>query len=275
MQYRILHSFLIILGFALSGCYQDVTEVNDENGGSNGNGNGATPPAEFSHTDEPGESNEAFVTGSEFDELIVEIQFMEGMEPAPETLDYLEEFLEEHLEKSDISILDPEQISSSNQASYSREDLREIEEEYRTEYSVETSLVAYLLFVDGDFLDDDGFRNITTLGTSLYNTSAAFFGETIEQISGPNTFEPDQWFVESLTISHQFGHLMGLVNNQTEMVDDHHDGQNEFHCANELCLMHFSTNSSQIFDRQPPQELPEFDEFCLNDLDALRESVEQ
>ena len=275
MQYRILYSFLIILALVLSGCYQDVTEVNDENGDSNGNGNGATPPAEFSHTDEPGESNEAFVTGSEFDELIVEIQFMEGMEPAPETLDYLEEFLEEHLEKSDITILDPEQISSSNQASYSREDLREIEEENRTEYSVETTLVAYLLFVDGDFLDDDGFRNITTLGTSLYNTSAAFFGETIQQISGPLDFDPDQWFVESLTISHQFGHLMGLVNNQTEMVDTHHDAQNEFHCANDLCLMYFQTNSSQFFDTQFPDEIPGFDDFCLNDLQVLRESEEQ
>ena len=121
MQYRILHSFLIILALALSGCFQDVTEVDDENGDSNGNGNGATPPAEFSQTDEPGESNEAFVTGSEFDELIIEIQFMEGMEPAPETLEYLENFLDEHLEKSDITILEPEQISSSNQTSYSRE----------------------------------------------------------------------------------------------------------------------------------------------------------
>ena len=275
MQYRFLYGFLFLLIISLSGCFQDVTEVDDENGDSNGNDNGATSPAEFSHTDEPGESNKSFVTGSEFDELIVEIQFMEGMEPAPETIDYLEDFLEEHLEKSEITILDPEQISSYNQTSYSMEDLREIEEEFRTEYSVETTLTADLLFVDGDFLDDDGFRNITTLGTSLYNTSAAFFGETIEQISGPNTFEPDQWFVESLTISHQFGHLMGLVNNQTDMVDDHHDSFNEFHCANELCLMHFQTNSSQYFENRFPQELPQFDEFCLNDLNALRESVEQ
>ena len=154
-------------------------------------------------------------------------------------------------------------------------DLREIEEENRTEYSVETTLVAYLLFVDGDFLDDDGFRNITTLGTSLYNSSAAFFGETIQQISGPLDFDPDQWFVESLTISHQFGHLMGLVNNQTEMVDDHHDSFNEYHCANELCLMHFLTNSSQFFDTQFPDEIPGFDDFCLNDLQVLRESEEQ
>lgn len=273
MQYRFLYGFLFLLIISLSGCFQDVTEVDDENGDPNGNG--ATPPAEFSHTGEPGESNEAFVTGSEFDELIIEIQYMEGMEPAAATLEHLEDFLGEHLEKSEITILEPKQISPSNQTSYSVDDLREIEQEYRTEYSVETTLAAYLLFVDGDFLDEDGFRNITTLGTSLYNTSAAFFGEIIQQTSGPLNFDPDQWFVESLTISHQFGHLMGLVNNQTEMVDNHHDGQNEFHCANELCLMHFSTNSSQIFDRQPPQELPQFDDFCLNDLNALRESAEQ
>ncbi|MEX1260613.1 MAG: hypothetical protein WEA58_07025 [Balneolaceae bacterium] len=260
-------SFFIVLALFITGCYQDVTDVNNGNDDDNNNGE---LPGEFSHKNTPGDSNEDFVTNQEFDNLVIEIQYMPGMEPDEESLNNLLDFLDEHLDKTDITILVPQSINSLNQTSYTLEDLQDLEDENREVYSEESTLAAYILIVDGSYFGGQ-FEEPTRLSISTYNTSIALFGGTIDRISGPLTFEPSKLLVETNSMNHQFGHLMGLVDLSTEMVDEHLDSPNDHHCTNQECLMHFRVNSTEFFDSQFDDQISVLDNFCVDDLHSLIE----
>ena len=172
--------------------------------------------------------------------------------------------MDRHLEKSSITILDPQEIASGQQGSYSANDVREIEEQYREEYSDETTLAAYVLFLDGEF------ESGSVLGIAYYNTSSAYFGDTINRISG-GLGQPSRATIESTVFAHEFGHLVGLVNNGTEALADHHDSDNGAHCTIEECLMYFQVETTDFFANLFDGSIPELDDFCLADIAAVKE----
>jgi len=253
-------SYFILAALSLTlfvRCSDQSTQVND-----NGNG-GTQPPDEFSHTLSPGSSNEAFITDNQFDQLIVEIQYMPGAEPTAQSISNLKEFLERHLEKSTIIVSDPVEIPSGGQESYSATDVRNIEEQHREQFTEGSTLASYALFLDGEF----STRNV--LGIAYYNTSTAYFAETINRISG-GVGQPSRTAIETTVFNHEYGHLMGLVNNGTEMQHDHHDSENGAHCTVQECLMYFSVNTTDFFANLFGGNIPELDDFCVADIEALK-----
>lgn len=252
-------SYALLTLLLLFGCSDDPVQTGTDPG-DNGNGNGSFS---YSHTASPGSSNEDFVTSRNFSELIVEIQYMPGTAPTEQAIDNLQSFLEQHLIKSSITILEPEEIPSGGQESYSAADVRSIEAEHRTRYTEEGVLASYALFLDGEF------STANVLGIAYYNTSTAYFAETIGNISG-GVGQPSRATIESTVFNHEYGHLMGLVNNGTEMVEDHHDEENGAHCTEQECLMYFSVNTTDFFANLFGGSIPELDDFCVADLDQLK-----
>jgi len=227
------------------------------------NGNGQAP-ADFNHKLSPGSSNEAFITDNEYDQLIVEIQYMPGAEPRPESVENLRDFLELHLDKTSVTILTPSEIPSGGQEAYSANDVRALEEEHRENFTEGSTLASYAIFLDGEF----STRNV--LGIAYYNTSTAYFSPTIHRISG-GVGQPSRTAIESTVFNHEYGHLMGLVNNGTEMQHDHHDSENGAHCTVQECLMYFSVNTTDFFANLFGGSIPELDEYCVADIDALKQ----
>ncbi|MEX1260612.1 MAG: hypothetical protein WEA58_07020 [Balneolaceae bacterium] len=245
-------SVLFLLTFIFFSCGDQSTQVEDD------------PINEFSHTQNPGASNEAFITNDEFDELVVEVQYMPGVEPDQESLNNLQEYLEQHLEKTSITVLTPEEIPSGDQETYTADQVRDLEDEHRKRFTEDGTLVSYAIFLDGEY--DDG----NVLGIAYYNTSTAYFGETIEQISGGAT-QPSREKIESTVFNHEFGHLIGLVNSGTDAQDEnHHDSENGAHCTVEECLMYYSVNTTNFFANLFDGSVPELDEFCLADIEAVK-----
>ena len=265
LMQRYSHFILIISVISLltTGCFEEAVETN---GDLNGNDNENGEPGEFSHTLNPGESNEAFVTDENYSTLIVEIQFMAGAEPEEEALQNVAAFLEQNLQKEEVILLEPQQIPSLNQNVYNVNDLAQIEENNREYFTDDDQLAAYILIVDGDYLEQDA------LSVAYFNTSVALFGTTINRISGPQQFDPSKESVEATLIKHQFGHLMGLVNNGTEMVENHHDEFNGAHCALEQCLMNFRINSANFYESFFQNAEFELSQFCIADLEELKNS---
>lgn len=250
---RSLHALLalFLFTFIFYSCSDQPTQVDDD------------PSADFSHTQNPGTSNEAFVTSDDFDELVVEIQYMPGVEPRQESIDNLQEFLEKHLDKASVTILTPQEIPSGDQDSYTANEVRDLEDEHRETFTEGSTLASYAIFLDGEF--DNG----NVLGIAYYNTSTAYFGETIDRISGGAT-QPSRVQIESTVFNHEFGHLMGLVNNGTDMQEDHHDSDNGAHCTEEECLMFHQVNTTDFFANIFDGSVPELDEFCVADIEALK-----
>jgi hypothetical protein len=248
---------LMIISLFILQCSDSTTSVNP------GNDNNTDPPAEFNHTHGPGQSGEAFISNTTYDQLVVEIQYMPDSAPDQESIHNLQGFLEQHLDKSTVTILEPQEIPSDGQESYTASDLRNIEEVNRQEFTDGSLLAAYVLFLDGEYVTE------SVLGIAYYNTSTAYFGNTINGISG-GLGQPSRTKIESTVFAHEFGHLMGMVNNGTDAQADHHDRENGAHCTVEKCLMYFSVETTDFFANLFDGSIPEFDDFCVADIEAAK-----
>lgn len=233
----------------LSGC-GDVTN------GSNGE------PEPYAHDLAPGASANDFLAATEFDRLVVQVQYVAGHRPTDQALQDLQTFLNARLNKpGGIEIRLGAALQIQNQPSYSADDVRALEEQHRTEFTEGKTIAAYLLFLDGEYA---GGANV--LGIAYHNTSMAVFIEQIAQHTG-GPLEPSQETVEATVANHEFGHLLGLVNNGSPMQTEHQDEPNGNHCDNEDCLMHYSVRLSD-FIANLLGGMPQLDPNCLNDLQA-------
>lgn len=255
------HTVLLALGalvLAPVACGDDPT---GPNGTTDPDSDGDEP---YAHDLAPGASAHDLLADDTFEHLIVQIQYIEGAEPTDEGLTHLEEFLEARLNKPGGIELrkDDAPIASGSGPTYGAADVRDLEEEHRTVYTSGDTLAAYLVFLDGEHEQEN------VLGIAYNNTSTAIFGEKIREHTG-GTFEPDQSMVEGTVANHEFGHIMGLVNNGTEMQEPHQDEDNGHHCDVDSCLMYFSVRTTDFLDNLVGSgEPPDLDRSCLDDLAA-------
>ena len=219
------------------------------------------PAPQFNSKAAPGDSAKSFLEGDQYTTLQIEIDYMEGYEPTQEGLNSLQTFLEERLNKSSISFTTT-QIAAKGQSSYSTEDIANIEEEERDNFTEAGSntLHAYFLIVDGQYSESN------VLGIAYWNTSMAFFGQTIDEVSGTPPTAPSRQQVEGTVFRHEMGHNMGLVGNGTPTQSDHKTSGSA-HCTTDGCLMEPAVETGNIFQNFNG-EVPNLDQLCIEDLQA-------
>lgn len=244
----------VIFGLLLQSCDGPTSTTEDDD---------STQP--YSQTENPGLAANDFLDDANFSELVIEIDYMEGFAPNQEALDSLEAFLEQRLHKSSITILEPTEIPSGGQDAYSATDIRNLEEEHRSEFTETTGsdqLTAYMIIVDGYFDQSN------VLGIAYYNTSNAFFGPAYEDASG-SIGQPSRYLIEAVSFRHEFGHSFGLVNipgSGTDMQHEHQDEENGHHCDNDECLMYYAMETTDLFGQFVGEEIPPLDNNCILDL---------
>jgi len=228
----------------LSGC-------GDGNGPGSGN---------FAHDLAPGASARDFLTGARFDRLVVDVRYVAGFRPTDAALQALGTFLNARLNKpGGIEVRLGAALQGSGRASWSLSDIRALERQHRTVYTSGTTVAAWLVFLDGAYA---GGANV--LGIAYHNTSMAVFSEQIMQHTG-GPLEPAQDVVEATVANHEFGHLLGLVNNGSPMQTEHQDEPNGEHCDDPDCLMHYSVRLSDFISNLLGG-MPQLNQQCLDDL---------
>lgn len=218
----------------------------------------------YDHTENPGLAARDFLSDEKFTKLEIEVDYMQGYEPNAEALDSLEAFLDRRLNKKSVSVLSPTEIPAAGQSSYSANDVRDLEERYRDEFTEDSTLKAYMIIVDSQYEDGN------VLGIAYYNTSNAFFGGTYDEVSGGFN-QPSRRLTESISFRHEFGHLFGLVNIQgsgTDMQTNHQDTEHGNHCDNDSCLMYYAMENADVFGQFFGESIPELDANCIADLQA-------
>lgn len=218
---------------------------------------------EFNHKAAPGDSAESFLQGDQYTALELEIDYMPGHQPTQDGLDSLETFLEKHLNKQSITFNPPTEIPSGGQDAYSASDIRNLEEDHRQSFTEKGSevLKAYFLIVDGEFKEQSN-----VLGIAYWNTSMAFFGKTIEEVSS-GAGAPPKYKIEGTVFRHEFGHNIGLVDIGTPMQQDHKtDGS--AHCTEDGCLMEPSVETTNFFSNIFDGDIPDLLQFCKEDIQA-------
>ncbi|PSQ81006.1 MAG: hypothetical protein BRD41_03875 [Bacteroidetes bacterium QS_1_63_11] len=106
------------------------------------------------------------------------------------------------------------------------------------------------------------------MGIAYYNTSMAFFGKTIDEITG-GLNQPSREKVEATVFRHEFGHNLGLVNNGIPpQQESHHDEENGAHCTNEQCVMYYAIETTDFFSNVFDGTILTFEQFCTEDMAA-------
>jgi hypothetical protein len=161
----------VVFGAALllAGCSDTMSPMGDDPSMPDGpDGSDGGSMVQFDSEALPGDSARSFLTDRRFSVLSVEVDYMAGYRPTGEAPD----------------------------------DVRAVEEKHRNRYTDAQSdtLRAYFIVLDGK---RDGNENV--VGFAYYNTSMAFFGETIDEVSGGVT-QPSRAKVEATVFRHEFGH---------------------------------------------------------------------
>ncbi|MBK5192031.1 MAG: hypothetical protein JJE07_02265 [Flavobacteriaceae bacterium] len=213
-----------------------------------------------------GFSSNELVSDEKFTSLKIEVVYVTGFQPTQTTLDNLKTFLEIRTHKPDGILITTRAVASSNKAPFNINEIAQIEADERTAYNAGDEIAVFIYFADGSNENDTDTK--TVLGTSFRNTSIVIYGKTIQSIAN-HTNNLERSTVESTVVSHEFGHLFGLVNMGTPMQTNHEDAESNGHCSVTNCLMaasfQFGGSMMNVFDNNT---IPFLDDLCIGDLQA-------
>nr|WP_294859276.1 membrane metalloprotease [uncultured Fluviicola sp.] len=216
------------------------------------------------HRQDVGYSAFGILSDKDYKSLTVEIIYMTGFKPTDLAIEHLKELISAQCNKPDGVRFVFREISPQGNSNYSVDDAVSIENEYRQEFTYRKDLAICFLFLDGPSSDDQGSAMV--LGQAYYNTSMVIYEKSLQDNSG-GFGEPELYKLETTVINHEFGHILGLVNNGTEMYNAHQDTANGSHCIHSDCLMYWEAETGSLFSNLIGNSpIPTFDQDCLKDL---------
>lgn len=206
-----------------------------------------------------------YLSATNYDKLIIQIQYVNGLQPSAGAVQDLKTFLSQRLNKPNGVEVTYSNINSPGKSVYTIDDIRSIESINRTVKHEGRTITAYILFLDGAYSQNNG--NLKTLGIAYGGSSMVIFEKTIRDLSG-GLGQPSESSVEVTVCEHEFGHVLGLVNNGTGMTTAHQDEPHGKHCSNTSCLMYYATETSDMISNLLGNNVPVLDANCINDLKA-------
>lgn len=214
-----------------------------------------------------GVSAEDLLSNDIYTKMRVEVVYVAGQQPIQQSISSLEDFLNARVNKPGGITFTQRAIQSPGTSPYNTEEIRAIEDEFRTEYTEDDDIAVFILFADGQSSNDT--NTSVTLGTAYRNTSMVVYEETLKDLTN-NGNGPDLFLLEATTLHHEFGHLFGLVGIQDDDIHaDHEDENHPKHCMVPECLMYFESSvPSRILLRSAGGAITPLDDLCIADLQA-------
>lgn len=192
-----------------------------------------------------------------YPQWVVEIDYVSDHPPNQGALDTLESTLRSISQKSDIRIVVDDSLSESRSV-WTDSDLRNMRERYQDFPTGGDRVTTYVLYVDGEAARGSG-----VLGVAYGSNQIVIFDETIHENAG-NLFQYSRQDVETAVLIHEFGHVVGLVNNGIEMVRNHEDPDNPRHSSNRDSVMYWAIETTDAFSGLFGSDLPT--SFDANDM---------
>ncbi|MEX1001572.1 MAG: membrane metalloprotease [Crocinitomicaceae bacterium] len=206
-----------------------------------------------------------FLSAEKYDKLIIEVKYIDGYKPNEAAIDNALAFLNARLNKPEgISFIYGSLPVNANNT-YSADDIRSIEDEHRTQFTKDNTVTMFIFYADKEF--NQNTDNNKTLGIAYGPSSMAIFKSTVDDYSG-GLGQPSTEKLETVILKHEFGHLLGLVNNGTPMTQDHEDPNHAGHCDNEDCLMYYTAETNNVLNNIGGGGTIELDNQCIDDLKA-------
>lgn len=249
INFRSYFSLVLPLVLCLACSEQDQTETPPPN-----------EPDTTLNKKEVGAAAQHFLRSGTYDKITLEVLSVAGQELPQTVLNDFVSFVKVLVNKPNGVEIKSYTVPSPGQTTYTLDDLLNIEDKYRKWYNDKKVLSLYV------FLADGAFKNEDVLGVAYRNTSFAIFTEQIKAHTG-GIGQPDEDVVLQTVLRHEFGHLLGLVNVGTPMVNNHQDSQHGHHCNNSDCLMYYAVDTgdflANLIGNNTP---PPLDDNCKIDL---------
>ncbi len=219
-----------------------------------------------------GESAEDILSSDTYKSLTIEMVFEPSIRPTEIAVQRFKDFINERVDKPGGVTFIETVVEPQPGAPYSIQEIREIETDIRTAYTEGDNLAVFVYFPSGRSSNDT--QTTVTLGTAYQNTSVVVYESTLRLLTESN--QDLLPILESTTLHHEFGHILGLTNvSDDDIHQEHEDTENAKHCMVEDCLMYFDATSvtetqfRQLMTRMERQaEVPVLDPLCLEDLAA-------
>jgi len=248
MKTQILTTTFLLLFF--SACQKTTTTYTNDPGNAN-----------YLHNRPVGAAAYEMLSDAAYKSIKIEIQYMTGYAPDAAALSHLQNVLNTYVNKpSGITIVTKE-ISASPSQTLTIDQVRNIEEQNRTVFTVSDQLGVYMLFTNGYFTDNN------VLGAAYRNTSVVVFGKNVYDNSG-GFGQVSRTKLEATVTEHEFGHMLGLVDIGSPMQTNHKDAVHGSHCNNSNCLMYYASDTRDILGFLLTGNIPSFDANCIDDIRA-------
>jgi hypothetical protein len=208
-----------------------------------------------------------YLQGSKYTRLIIEVDYVEGNAPSSKAMETLKARINSYCDKQDVLIL--EKRITTSKSSYSDEDIRNLEDEHRNYQKSGSDIVAYVLYLNGQYSENED-----VLGIAYGASSVAIFKEKIDNLNIPfwATTLVDHGDYEKAVLVHEFGHLLAMVNIGYES-DRNHEGNYKHHCKYEECVMYHAIETVSILtllSQENPEPPSDFCIDCQYDLGKLK-----
>jgi hypothetical protein len=221
-----------------------------------------------------GDSANDILSNTNFTKLLIEVAYVEGFRPTTESMNNFQIYLRERTFKTNIEII-YKQLSSPNEETLTLQEIANLENDNRTAYNEGETIAIYIYFADAPSDDDDEQQGIVTLGAVYRNTSMVIHEDTVRRLANRGSTLVTVTDVETSTLNHEFGHLFGLVNLGTNMVNNHEDPTADNHCDATECLMRgeleFGGGMMGVLEKSKISKgaaVPDLDPECILDLQA-------
>jgi len=226
---------------------------------------------------ENGSSAVELLTDNQFKSITLEIVSVEGFAPSNFAKQTLLDFIEARLHKPNGVRIIEKSIPSPNIDNYSIQTVfGEIEAKNRTQFNTDSDLAIFVFFADEDNEDSSFDENMSSivLGTAYLNTSLVIYKKTLMTLTQNNLSDLQR--IEAGTLTHEFCHLLGLVNgpetpdiedHESEEIDDDGNIAGNNHCNVLGCLM--ESEARFVRDMMGSLEVLQLDPLCIQDLQAI------
>jgi len=182
-----------------------------------------------------GSSANDILSNANFDTLQVEIGYVSGFRPTDASIIAFTDFLRQYTFKEDIEVTYLE-LPTPKKDKLTLQEVADLEVKHRTAYNKDSSLAIYIYFSDAASSEDDDDMGLVSLGAVYRNTSMVIYESTIRKLAS-QSMAISVTDVESATLNHEFGHLLGLVDLGSPAINDHEDENAPNHCNADSCLM--------------------------------------
>ncbi len=220
-----------------------------------------------------GASANDILSNTTYTKLLLEIGYVAGFQPSAEAMNNFQAFIQQRTFKQEIEIQYLE-LPSPNENDLTLQEIADLESENRTAYNEGSTLAMYIYFADAPSDTDDPQEGTVTLGAVYRNTSMVIYEATVRELalsSSQLTIED----VETATLNHELGHILGLINLGTLPVNNHEDPNAEHHCDIDGCLMRaelqFGGGLLGVMNKRISSgkaAVPSLDSECILDLQA-------